>query len=61
MTLTIRCDHVGPDFKMCPEELSGMTFNAKPASWSVLDLGHGDHRDFCPEHAAQRGLGQEKP
>jgi hypothetical protein len=50
MTLTIHCDHIS-DWKLCPEELSGMAFNAKPASWLVVDLGHGDHRDYCPEHA----------
>lgn len=54
MTLTIRCDHVGEDFTYCQEELSGMAFNAKPAHWSVVEMGEGDHRDYCPEHAALR-------
>jgi hypothetical protein len=61
VTLTIRCDYGGPDFKLCKEELSGMAFNAKPASWVVVDKGHGDHRDYCPEHAALRGLGGAMP
>lgn len=55
------CDSLCPDceraelwpseFRGCPEELSGLAFNAKPASWTVVDLGHGDHSDYCPQHA----------
>ncbi len=51
MTLGIRCDHIGEDFCRCGEELWGMAFDAKPAGWIVVDLGHGDHMDYCcPEH-----------
>lgn len=44
--LGIRCDRVG-----CDNEIWGMAFDAKPDTWSVVDLGNGDHMDYCPVHA----------
>ena len=52
MTLGIRCDRIDAEtFRRCDAELWGMAFNAKPADWTVVDLGFGDHRDYCPRHA----------
>lgn len=45
----IRCDRAD-----CPAELWGLAFNAKPEGWAVVDLGHGDHMDYCPEHRRDR-------
>lgn len=53
--ITIRCDYVDENFKLCPEELSGLAFNAKPASWTVIDRGHGDHTDYCHLHSREDG------
>jgi hypothetical protein len=56
--ITIRCDYVDANFRLCSAELSGLAFNAKPASWTVIECNHGDHRDYCPEHGViVRGQG----
>jgi len=63
MTLTIQCDHVGADFKRCEAALSGLAFNAMPSGWTTVDLGHGDHFDYCTEHTPEpkkrSALGEE--
>jgi hypothetical protein len=59
MTLSIRCDHVSPIFQRCDAELTGLAFNAKPANWTVIELGDGDHYDYCPDHAPTRGDGRQ--
>lgn len=51
MSLTIRCDYVDEAFQRCSAELSGLSFNAKPADWTVRLREYGDHSDYCPEHA----------
>lgn len=48
--ITIRCDRVDSSFKQCDAQLSGLSFNTKPAGWTIVDLGHGDHMDYCPQH-----------
>ena len=49
--LGIRCDRVDSNFKACDNEMWGMAFDAYPAGWTIVDLGNGDHRDYCPVHA----------
>ncbi len=49
--MMIRCDHVNPDFTVCPNELAGLGFDAVPDGWQVVVFNeYGDHRDYCPEH-----------
>jgi len=51
--ITIRCDRIDPEtFKLCTSELSGLAFNQYPQSWKIVDLGEGDHMDYCPMHAS---------
>lgn len=43
MTLSIRCDHVDPDFQQCEAQLSGMAFNAKPGLAGARHGRRGPH------------------